>query len=213
MKQKLVAFMLIGLSGQAIADNVLHNSAGETVRNGDGECVIAKWGFEHSDCDVKAPTQLPVKAVTLPVKVEPKVVELVPAPAVEVTPLPGEGVELTDEVAKVVQPPFMHDSVYFDTDKDVLTQASQATLNTLIEKADVMNVNGLVVQGFADVRGTEAYNKALSERRNQAVINYLHPTFKQVEVIQIPMGETQMWSAQDMQENRRVNVYLTGTMK
>ena len=202
MKKKLIVLGLLAGINTAQA-GYLHNSAGETVRNGDGECVNAQWGFSTSDCDVSAPE----KAVTLPAKVE---VQPEPAP---VMPLPGEGVALTNEVAKVVQPPFVHNSVYFDTDKDTLTKASQATLNALVEKAKVMNVDGLVVQGYADIRGSDRYNKALSERRNQAVVNYLNPLFKGVEVTQIPMGETQMWSAQDMQENRRVNVYLTGNMK
>ena len=206
MKKKLIVLGLVAGMGPVQA-GYLVNSAGEVVRDGSGDCVMAEWGVDVAEC---RPEQ--VRPVTLPAPVEAEKPVVASAPKVSM-PLPGEGVALTDEVAKVVQPPFVNDSVYFDTDKDTLTKASQATLNALVEKAKVMNVNGLVVQGFADIRGTQAYNKALSERRNQAVINYLNPTFKQVKVIPIPMGETQMWSAQDMQENRRVNVYLTGNMK
>jgi len=183
MKKKLIVLGLLAGINTAQA-GYLHNSDGETVRNGDGECVNAQWGFSTSDCDVSAPE----KAVTLPAKVE---VQPEPQPVVEETPvvaptpvmpLPGEGVALTDEVAKVVQPPFVHNSVYFDTDKDGLTKDSQATLNALVEKAKVMNVDGLVVQGYADIRGSDRYNKALSERRNQSVVNYLNPLFRNLEV-------------------------------
>ncbi len=63
--------------------------------------------------------------------------------------------------------------VYFDFDKYVLTPKAKATLD---EAAAILKENpSLVVElaGHTDAIGTDSYNKALSEKRSKAVLDYL----------------------------------------
>ena len=63
--------------------------------------------------------------------------------------------------------------VYFDFDRSTLTQAGRDTLDrvisTLQQRADVR----IAVEGHTDPFGSDSYNQSLSERRAQAVAQYL----------------------------------------
>lgn len=63
--------------------------------------------------------------------------------------------------------------VYFDFDRATLTQAGRDTLNqlmvTLRNRPDMM----IAVEGHTDPYGSDAYNQSLSERRAQAVVDFL----------------------------------------
>jgi len=68
---------------------------------------------------------------------------------------------------------FRVSNVYFDYDKATLRAESVASLDSLV---NFMNDNpslSVEVYAFTDAKGTDAYNKALSERRAQAVKDYL----------------------------------------
>lgn len=66
-------------------------------------------------------------------------------------------------------------TIYFGFDSAVLTQQSKDKLNTLYSKLtdeseSILRAN---IVGYADEIGTDAYNTKLSERRADAVHNYL----------------------------------------
>lgn len=64
-------------------------------------------------------------------------------------------------------------SVYFDTDKHVLTPGSKEKLNALIQQLDTLNGATMYLSGHTDSRANEEYNDRLSERRIASVQDYL----------------------------------------
>ncbi|MCB1774667.1 MAG: OmpA family protein [Gammaproteobacteria bacterium] len=75
------------------------------------------------------------------------------------------------------------------------------------------------IEGHTDSTGPEAYNLALSERRAQAVADYIvgqtRLTAADVEII--PMGESTPVASNDTAagraENRRVTIFAEGEVK
>lgn len=61
----------------------------------------------------------------------------------------------------------------FGFDKDTLRPEAIATLNNLAARLSDVKVQSARVEGHTDFMGTEQYNQALSERRANAVANYL----------------------------------------
>jgi OOP family OmpA-OmpF porin len=89
------------------------------------------------------------------------------------------------QVAMVVQKPLAQrydvitmENVYFGWDKSALTPQAKATLDkikTMLEDP-TDKTKRIALQGFADSSGTVKYNQSLSERRVQAVVDYLDTT-------------------------------------
>jgi peptidoglycan-associated lipoprotein len=67
---------------------------------------------------------------------------------------------------------FLNDHVYFDFDRYNIRSDQVPTLQA---KAAYLNATGASseLQGYADERGTEAYNLALGDRRAKSARNYL----------------------------------------
>ena len=63
--------------------------------------------------------------------------------------------------------------VYFDFDKSDITSNSKLALNKLVQIFNEYPETNLLVEGHTDDKGADSYNLALSERRAQAVGNYL----------------------------------------
>ena len=65
--------------------------------------------------------------------------------------------------------------VNFDFDRATLKDSAVSVLNSAAEqiKGQSSNVKGVMVTGYTDSTGPEAYNQALSERRANAVKDYL----------------------------------------
>jgi peptidoglycan-associated lipoprotein len=104
-------------------------------------------------------------------------------------------------------PPCPLASVYFDLDKSTLSPAATSTLAdnaTCLKKAD-RPVNLL---GRADSRGTPEYNMALSDRRAQAVKEYLQRAgIPSPRLITVPRGELDASGTDDASwsKDRRVD--------
>jgi outer membrane protein OmpA-like peptidoglycan-associated protein len=66
--------------------------------------------------------------------------------------------------------------ITFDLDSDALTDAARENLNEFAKALQdpTLAAASFEVDGHTDARGTEDYNYGLSERRAQAVINYLN---------------------------------------
>lgn len=109
---------------------------------------------------------------TAPVYYEPQ-----PAPAPVATPAPAPKPEPKPEPAPapVVVKEFPKlPSVHFAFDSDVLDTAEYAAeLNTIVSTLKEFSDVDVVVTGYTDHRGSNAYNDALSLRRAESVKNYL----------------------------------------
>lgn len=63
--------------------------------------------------------------------------------------------------------------IYFAYDSDVLVGSETANLDKIAEYLQLNPTLGLVIEGHCDSRGTDEYNRALSERRANAIREYL----------------------------------------
>ena len=65
--------------------------------------------------------------------------------------------------------------VNFEFDSDRLTQSAQANLGQFAQALHDPQLKGtkFAIDGFTDATGAEVYNLHLSERRAEAVVNYL----------------------------------------
>lgn len=65
-------------------------------------------------------------------------------------------------------------TVYFETGKHNLTSQAKTTLDNFASSLRGEEVNGVTVTGFADHRGSDKANEALSKRRANTVGSYLN---------------------------------------
>ncbi len=121
---------------------------------------------------------------------------------------------LTNQVANLDNyRPVVETTVHFGFDKANLTEKAKSTLDQLI--ADIPNTKGyvVVVEGGTDSVGSSTYNYGLSERRAEAVVQYLSqnnvPPHK-IYVVGLGKDKTvaSNQSASGRAENRRVEVRL-----
>jgi len=63
--------------------------------------------------------------------------------------------------------------IYFAYDSDVLVPSEQANLDRIADYLKNNATLGLLIEGHCDQRGTEEYNRALGERRANAIRAYL----------------------------------------
>ena len=105
------------------------------------------------------------------------------------------------------------ETVLFDTEKAEIKPSAAASLQQITASIGQRYATQQVrVMGFADSRGDKRYNRELSEKRAEAVKNYLVDTGKigGARVSVEPMGETQPVAtnatAAGRQENRRVEI-------
>jgi outer membrane protein OmpA-like peptidoglycan-associated protein len=106
-------------------------------------------------------------------------------------------------------------TVYFGIDSARLSDKAKSDLSALAASAS--NTKGYLIQvaGYADSSGSPAWNEQLSDRRAQAVVNYLRQECN-VQLSRVlapaPMGESQPAASNDTakgrQENRRVEVKM-----
>lgn len=142
----------------------------EVVRNNYGEC----WENRYLD-----------KAANGLVECGDKVAE---------TPKPTTETVLSQQIVP------LSSQFLFGFDKDKLRPEAIATLNQLAARLNDVNVQSAYVEGHTDFMGSEQYNQALSERRANAVANYLVsqgvPASK---ITAVGYGETQAKMTQSCQ--------------
>lgn len=125
----------------------------------------------------------------------------------------GSGVDVTptdNGSAILVNLP---DGVTFDVDSSAISPGFQRTLDNIAQNL-IQYPNSLIdVYGHTDSTGSDAYNQALSERRAQAVANYLQSRgVSAARVRWQGFGETQPVMSNDTPEgrsrNRRVEIKI-----
>lgn len=132
-----------------------------------------------------------------------------PAPVATPTPPPAE-----PTVEKVT----VSADAFFDFDKAVLKPAGRQKLDELAAYVDTVDLEVIIAVGHTDSTGPEAYNQKLSERRANAVKQYL--ISKGVDgnrVYAEGKGELEPVATnatrQGRAQNRRVEIELVGTKK
>ena len=155
----------------------IKNSQGETVRKWDGDGALpVSFRWEGLDPDAKP---LPVgtyratlnvvdlygNEITSPaqtIEIQSAPPAVAPAPkAYTVTNTP-EGLRVT-----------LSSLVLFDVNKSDLKDSAKEGLDQVVELLKAYPTNTLRISGHTDNTGSDTYNQTLSERRAQAVANYL----------------------------------------
>ncbi len=104
----------------------------------------------------------------------------------------------------------------FDFDKSTLRPEGKAELDELVTKMKAVNVTTATLTGHTDSVGSDAYNQGLSERRVNAVMDYLVGAGIDSSIMSASgMGESQPVadnSTRDgRQQNRRVEIEINYT--
>jgi outer membrane protein OmpA-like peptidoglycan-associated protein len=106
-------------------------------------------------------------------------------------------------------------TVYFGYASSALTPEDKQTLDQIAQEAQNQKAYVIEVAGFADPSGRAARNQALSERRAQAVMQYLEEQGNiPIRRILTPAGlgtthqVNENRTAQDRKQNRRVDVTI-----
>lgn len=107
--------------------------------------------------------------------------------------------------------------ILFDTDSDhIQEQQSQTTLTDLVALLrENAQIRRLRVEGHTDVRGDASHNQRLSQRRAQAVADYLRGHgFESIQFEAVGNGASQPLCSEDTaachDRNRRVEFTITG---
>jgi OOP family OmpA-OmpF porin len=145
------------------------DARGVIVRSGAGLC----WRTGYWTKELAAKT--PVVGGEFPAGCEcdkdlmPKEICEPPMKAVEQKPaaVPAAAVKPSAEKITVAA------DALFDFDKAVLRDEGKAKLDDVASKAGVLKIEAITAVGHADRFGTDAYNQKLSERRANAVKDYL----------------------------------------
>ncbi|MCF8359976.1 MAG: OmpA family protein [Prolixibacteraceae bacterium] len=103
--------------------------------------------------------------------------------------------------------------VYFDTNKSNVTTEQNSKIDNLVEILNQYPEYNVNIYGHADPRGTEAYNKILSQRRINSVVALLKAKGVSADRIRTkafgeemaPDGEL---TEEELQENRKVASYM-----
>jgi outer membrane protein OmpA-like peptidoglycan-associated protein len=127
----------------------------------------------------------------------------------------GEGIRVTFDEAN---PDGSKAGVYFATNKYDITPNSKLALDKLIKIFSEYAETNLLIEGHTDDVGTDAYNLSLSERRAEAVSNYLRNSgIASARLITKWYGESQPvadnTNAANRALNRRVEFVITANEK
>ncbi|HEY5897115.1 MAG TPA: OmpA family protein [Burkholderiales bacterium] len=144
------------------------SGAGVVATNPFGLCW--RSGAEWTPAEAAAPCDAVPRASVPPVPVAQAQPEPAPAPAPE--PLAAAAPAPAPEPV-VIEKITLNTDVLFEFNKADLRPSGRQKLDELAQSAQGANVDKVVLTGHADRIGSEQYNKELSEKRAQAVADYL----------------------------------------
>lgn len=129
--------------------------------------------------------------------------------------IPGAEVSVEEKDGKQQLVVTMKSALMFETDSFSITHG-QESLDGIAETLNEFAESRLIVKGYTDSRGSEEYNLQLSQRRAEAVKNYL--VAKQVapsRITSVGFGESFPVASNDTesgrQQNRRVEIEIIPT--
>ncbi len=113
---------------------------------------------------------------------------------------------------------FLKNDILFDVGSAVLSTNSIQTLNDLNRVLKKYPKNRIVVQGYTDSTGSDAYNLQLSKQRAEAVYNYLvSGGLKTLSITYVGYGKANPVASNDTEagraQNRRVVLSITANEK
>jgi OOP family OmpA-OmpF porin len=157
VSEAVLAVSLAALAGTAAAVPGYVTTAGDhAVVSSDGKCVRSgDWTPDKaaSPCDAVAHAATPARA---PVAEAPQ-----PAPVAEAAPAP------------VIEKVDLSTDVLFEFDSATLKDSGRKKLEDVVQSAQGADVDRVRIVGHADRIGSDQYNLDLSQRRAQAVKEYL----------------------------------------
>lgn len=117
------------------------------------------------------------------------------------TQVDSSGCARADTVSVVLQ-----GDTNFEFDKDELLPSAYPVLNELAETIKRNRDKRWRVEGHTDAIGSESYNRDLSGRRAQSVVDYLiSKGVNSTQLEAVPLGESQPIATNDTQEGRAMN--------
>ncbi len=198
-------FATAALAGGAFAQNVDNWRAtdGTVWKNGSNEYCWRDTGWTPAT-GVQGCDGVPAPAAPAPAAAQ--------APAPAAAPAPAPVVPVAPATEKVS---FAADA-FFDFDKATLKPEGKAKLDDLTDKVKGITLEVIIAVGHTDSVGSDTYNQKLSEKRAQAVKDYL--TSKGTDASRVYVegkGEKQPVAdnktADGRSKNRRVEIEVVGT--
>ncbi|MDX1335117.1 MAG: OmpA family protein [Gammaproteobacteria bacterium] len=157
MKVLVLALGLVTTAAYAADDfDYAKNSSGTVWRNSSGECWNMGWRDENfkelPECTGEVPVAEPVAAA--------------PEPAAEPEPAP---------VAAAAPVVYTFDNITFENNSAELKAEAKPVLDDVANRINnaEKEIQRINVVGHTDSSGAAAYNKDLSQRRAQSVVEYL----------------------------------------
>jgi OOP family OmpA-OmpF porin len=205
ISSKLVLGGVIALAtGMAYAQTpqpVLQDGQGRAVLDGSGNCVLTS-GQILPECGPKVVPAAPAS----PARPAPEAPPAATAP----TPTPAAPAPSSVRQSVVIQA-----DALFDFDKSVVRPDGKRAIDEALSKLNGVDMDMVIATGHTDSIGTAKYNQRLSERRANAVKEYLvSKGIPASKVTTIGKGETQPVAtnktAEGRQKNRRVDIEFKG---
>ena len=120
--------------------------------------------------------------------------------------IPGTSVErISDDVLLI----HFDLDILFPIDSASLSAGSKGSLDEIASVLNEYTKTAIVVQGYTDSTGTEEHNQDLSERRAQAVKNYLVIRgVDEVRMNALGFGESSPIASNSTEDGRRMNRHV-----
>jgi OmpA-OmpF porin, OOP family len=201
------AFVLAAGTAFANVTPNLQDGSGAAVKDGSGACVVTS-GQVLPECAGPKPAPAP-PAPAEPAKPAPPAAPAAPAkPAEPAKPAPQS----------VRQSVVIQADALFDFDKSVLRPDGKKSIDEALAKIQGTDLEMVIATGHTDSVGSDQYNQRLSERRAQAVKDYLvSKGIPASKVTTIGKGESQPVATnktkEGRQKNRRVDIEFKGVKK
>ena len=204
----------------------IHDSSGNIVRSGAGECWHTHFGqAEQGECN-----STPIAKTVAPALIDKTTSIDETAPTDKITPIPSP-IQIEEPVAVRKLPLVstkkltLDASEFFDFGEPILRPSARAELDDFVEKLKDINPQTITVIGHADRIGSAHYNQILSEQRAATVKAYLVRKGVSPDIVLAEgKGDTQPITKKDqcpsdktsqtiecLQPDRRVEVEMTGT--
>ena len=139
-----------------------------------------------------------------------------PAPAAAPAPAPAPAPAAAPAPRPAAQKVTYAADTFFDFDKYVIKPEGKAKLDDLVQKTKGINLEVIIAVGHTDNIGTVAYNQALSERRANAVKEYLvskgiekNRVYTEGKGMKNPIASNS--TAEGRAKNRRTEIEVVGT--
>ena len=184
----------------------LQDGSGNAVKDGSGACVVTSGQVLPECAGVAAPAKPAPAAPATPAT--PSAPAAPAKPAEPAKPAP----------ASVRQSVVIQADALFDFDKSVLRPDGKKSIDEALSKISGVDLEMVIATGHTDSIGTDAYNQRLSERRAQAVKDYLvSKGIPASKVTTIGKGESQPVATnktkEGRQKNRRVDIEFKGVRR